>query len=77
MKSQDIKAISTSIIALGVVIGGVIFFVGQNEKPKEKVPIKNPDDIERMCMRVSSNWFKESIHYQPYEECMEANGLVP
>ena len=77
MKSQDITAISTSIIALGVVVGGVIFLVGQNEKPKEKVPSKNRDDIERSCMWDSSQLAKEVGKYQPYEECMEANGLVP
>ena len=55
----------------------VMFFVGQNEKPKEKVPSKNRIDIERSCMWTSSQLAKEVGKYQPYEECMEANGLVP
>ena len=76
MKSQDITAISTSIIALGVVVGGVIFFIGQNEKAKDKAPVSNREEIERRCMRLDV-WTKELVRHKPYEECMRENGLVP
>ncbi len=39
MKSQDITAISTSIIALGVVVGGVIFFVDKKNRPFYKLEV--------------------------------------
>ncbi len=90
MKSEDVTAIATSIIAIGIVIGGVILFQNQNEKAKEEQirleeiaekkakTDKYNEYVRKSNAETQCNWSankpKKDKNYMPYEDCMARYG---